>query len=186
MRTRAVHYTASLLAITVLFISACANPRAATVEQPQSLATPREPTAEQLQFLNTVKASVPLQPFCFSGLWLDGTTVSHVSPGYETYGIRPGDQIIAVDSKDYSPEKAKATGDIWVQWERDHRPGDYIELRLDRGGYSVAATLQCGDGHAFANPMIAAIEDLIYARWQLCQLNVARAERISDPSALET
>jgi S1-C subfamily serine protease len=29
--------------------------------------------------------------------------------------------------------------------------------------------------------MVAAIEDLTYARWQSCQLNVARAERISGP-----
>src|SRR5712691_671199 len=195
MRTRAVHYTASLLAITVLFISACANPRGATVESPQSLATPREPTVEppqslatsrgltpeQLQSLNGIKASVPLQPFCFSGLWVDGRTVLHVSPGYETHGIRPGDQIMAVDGKDYSPEKSRALGDIWSKWEHDHRPGDYVELRLERDGYPVAATLQCGDGHTFTNPMVAAIDDLIDARWHSCPLNVARAEIISGP-----
>jgi S1-C subfamily serine protease len=88
---------------------------------------------------------------------------------------------MAVDGKDYSPEKSRALGDIWSKWERDHRPGDYVELRLERDGYPVAATLQCGDGHAFANLMVAAIDDLIDARWQSCLLNVARAEIISGP-----
>ena len=88
------------------------------------------------QVVKEFRSNTPSQPFCYSGFWLNGATVFHVSPGYETYGINPGDKILSVDGKKYSPEKDISSGsDWWSYWERNHKPGDRVQFLVDRGGY---------------------------------------------------
>lgn len=103
-----------------------------------------------------------------------------MSPGFENYGVRPGDQIVGIDGNLWQSEKTGVTRFMWENyWELAHAPGDTVHIAVDRNGASVKATIECGNGNAFATAMIAAEEDRMFGRWQSCLSNVGTAAAIS-------
>ena len=143
--------------------------------------TSNRPTEQQLEAVRAYKSMVPSQPFCYPGLWWDGTIVIYVSPGYESYGIKPGDKILSMDGKEYFPEKGRTAGSMFETWAREHKPGDRVHFVVDRNGSTVNANVVCGDGHALVKPWMAAVEDWASGRGSSCQLNLAEAQRNFGP-----
>lgn len=130
---------------------------------------------------------MPTRPFCYAGLWLEGATVLSVAPGYEAYGVRPGDRLSAVDGQPFVPMPLVARRSPWESFESPFHPGDRISLTLDRNGRPTTAEIICGDGHAIAEPLLSAIEYSIERQWESCLIALAQGEARagrSSPTAL--
>jgi S1-C subfamily serine protease len=119
---------------------------------------------------------MPTRPFCYAGLWVEGATVLSVAPGYEAYGVRPGDRLSAVNGQPFVPTPLAARRSPWESFESSFYPGDRISLTLDRNGRPATAEITCGDGHAVAEPFLAALEYSIDRQWESCLIALAQGE----------
>lgn len=76
---------------------------------------------------------------------LDGL-ISLVSPGYERYGLRIGDRIVAIDGDESALEGGVGP---FPRYEIERQPGTSFEVKAEREGRVVTANIVCGDGRRF-------------------------------------
>lgn len=139
------------------------------------------PSPAYQAYIREFRTNTPVYSFCFSGLtWNSRYRITHVSPGYERFGLAPGDLIVVVDDEQVAPEPSG----YWARWEVEHRVGDEVHIRADRDGSMFEATITCGDAQDYVAPLWKAMLAASVGQWDECLSYTQEAERVIGPASV--
>jgi hypothetical protein len=129
-------------------------------------------------FAGRERISLPSGSFCDPGVKLSQNAIAlYVEPSAEAAGLRAGDRIASVDGR-----RVRDRADFRTRLGR-HRPGQALEVTVERDGASRRVALRCADGRRYAEAIAAMQTAADSRRWLECVESSVAAGRLRVRSA---
>jgi hypothetical protein len=105
-------------------------------------------------------------------MFSENAVALYLEPGAESVGLRAGDRVTALEGR-----QVRDRAHLLALLQRD-RPGEELEVTVERGGAPHRFVLRCADGRPYADAVIGMQEAADDQRWEDCLNWAAAAERL--------